>query len=199
MLDTSVGAVLCGLDTSLNYTKLSKAFQYLTRNEGCLFLATNEDRYGNVLFQPHDTHGRRILRSTYPAGAGVLPGAGSISAPLRYALKRDPTSIGKPNKTMLDCIRAKSVIAISMCCPNLPYFRSKHFLCFQRHPFDPARTMMVGDRLDTDIQFGKNGGLGTLLVFTGVTSERDLVGLKPDAVPDFVTQSLGDLAVLSGS
>jgi len=59
--------------------------------------------------------------------------------------------------------------------------------------------MMVGDRLDTDIQFGKNGGLGTLLVFTGVTSERDLVGLKPDAVPDFVTQSLGDLAVLSGS
>ena len=26
---------------------------------------------------------------------------------------------------------------------------------------------MIGDRLDTDIQFGKNGGLSTLLVLTG--------------------------------
>lgn len=42
-LDPSVGAVLCGLDTSVNYTKYSKAFQYLTRNKDCLFLATNED------------------------------------------------------------------------------------------------------------------------------------------------------------
>lgn len=27
---------------------------------------------------------------------------------------------------------------------------------------------MVGDRLDTDIAFGKNGGLSTLLVMTGM-------------------------------
>ena len=26
---------------------------------------------------------------------------------------------------------------------------------------------MVGDRLNTDIEFGKNGGLATLLVLTG--------------------------------
>ncbi|KAJ7218776.1 hypothetical protein C8J57DRAFT_1254771 [Mycena rebaudengoi] len=71
-LDPDVAAVLCGLDTNINYTKLSKAFQYLTRNPGCAFLATNED-------------------STYPAGDGLLPGAGSISAPLRYAVGKDPT------------------------------------------------------------------------------------------------------------
>jgi 4-nitrophenyl phosphatase len=90
-LDPSVGAVLCGLDTKINYTKLSKAFQYLTNNPGCQFLVTNED-------------------STYPSAGGLLPGAGSISAPLRYALGRDPISIGKPASTMLDCIKAKQVL-----------------------------------------------------------------------------------------
>jgi ribonucleotide monophosphatase NagD (HAD superfamily) len=29
---------------------------------------------------------------------------------------------------------------------------------------------MIGDRLDTDIQFGKNGGVSTLLVLTGSAS-----------------------------
>lgn len=92
ILDPSVAVVLCGLDTSINYTKLSKAFQYLTRNEGCVFLATNED-------------------STFPDSSGLLPGAGSLSAPLRFALGIDPLSTGKPSKTMLDCVRAKSVMS----------------------------------------------------------------------------------------
>ena len=83
-----MGAVLCGLDTSINYTKLSKAFNYLLRNDGCHFLVTNED-------------------STYPTAHGLLPGAGSVSAPLRFALGRDPLSIGKPAGTMLECIKAK--------------------------------------------------------------------------------------------
>ncbi|KAJ6625088.1 HAD-like domain-containing protein [Mycena sp. CBHHK59/15] len=153
-LDTDVAAVLCGLDTNINYTKLSKAFQYLTRNPGCAFLATNED-------------------STYPAADGLLPGAGAISAPLRYALGKDPVSIGKPASTMLDCIMAKV-------------------------NFDPKRTIMVGDRLNTDILFGQNGGLSTLLVLTGITTEADITG--PNAsniVPDFVTQSIGDLRAVS--
>jgi len=153
-LDPSVGAVLCGLDTAINYTKLSKAMQYLTRNPGCLFLATNED-------------------PTYPVSAGYLPGAGAVSAPLRYALRRDPISIGKPNATMLDCIKAK-------------------------HDFDPSRTIMIGDRLDTDILFGKRGGVSTLLVLTGVTTERDISSPSPIAVPDYILQSLGDLTLLTG-
>lgn len=56
---------------------------------------------------------------------------------------------------------------------------------------------MVGDRLNTDIQFGKNGGLATLLVLTGITKEAEITG--PNAsptVPDYVTRSIGDLRVL---
>ncbi|KAF8337033.1 2-phosphoglycolate phosphatase [Cantharellus anzutake] len=153
--DPTVGAVLCGLDTKINYTKLAKAQQYLTLNPGCLFLATNED-------------------PTFPVNGGYLPGAGSISAPLRYMLKRDPTAIGKPNSTMLDCVKAK-------------------------HDFDPQRTIMVGDRLDTDILFGIRGGVSTLLVLTGVTTESDITGPGASPItPDFVTQSLGDLVALIG-
>lgn len=151
-LDPSVAVVLCGLDGSINYTKISKAFQYLTRNEGCLFLATNED-------------------STYPDSAGTLPGAGSVSAPLRFALGRNPLCTGKPSKTMLDCIQAK-------------------------HNFDPSRTIMVGDRLNTDILFGQEGGVSTLLVLTGITKLAEITGPSAsNIVPEYVTGSLGDLVV----
>lgn len=89
VLDEDVAAVLCGYDSNITYTKLSKAFQYLTRNLGCQFLVTNED-------------------TTYPNAYGVLPGGGALSAPLRYALGKDPLCIGKPSTIMLDCIRVKS-------------------------------------------------------------------------------------------
>ncbi|TFK32407.1 HAD-like domain-containing protein [Crucibulum laeve] len=152
-LDPDIAAVVCGLDTGVNYTKLSKAFQYLTRNSGCHFIATNED-------------------STYPSANGLLPGAGAISAPLRYALGRDPVCTGKPASTMLDCVKAKV-------------------------NFDPKRTIMIGDRLNTDILFGQNGGLATLLVLTGITQEAEITGPNPSPiVPDFVTETLGDLRIV---
>ncbi|KXN83812.1 4-nitrophenylphosphatase [Leucoagaricus sp. SymC.cos] len=155
-LDPDVAAVVCGLDTQINYTKLSKAFQFLTRNPDCLFIATNED-------------------STYPSANGLLPGAGSISAPLRFALGRDPVCTGKPVSTMLDCVKAKV-------------------------NFNPKRTIMVGDRLNTDILFGQNGGLATLLVMTGITTEGNITG--PNAspiVPNFVTESIGDFRVVENA
>jgi len=137
---------------SVNYSKLSKAFQYLTRIPGCHFIVTNED-------------------STYPVPGGLLIGGGAVSAPLRYAV-RDPICTGKPSKTMLDCIKAKV-------------------------NFDPKKTIMVGDRLSTDILFGKNGGLSTLLVLTGITTEQEISGPHASLiVPDFITQALGDFRAL---
>ena len=72
---------------------------------------------------------------------------------------------------------------------------------------------MVGDRLNTDILFGQNGGLTTLLVLTGsfmlprirdtlillvlrlgITHEEELS--SSPIVPNYVTQALGDFRIV---
>ena len=58
---------------------------------------------------------------------------------------------------------------------------------------DKAEICMVGDRLDTDILFGKNGGLRTMLVLTGVTSEDRLLDESNSIQPDLYTEGLKDL------
>ncbi|KAJ1036554.1 hypothetical protein NDA13_000086 [Ustilago tritici] len=105
--------------------------------------------------------------STFPAKGGPWPGAGSLSAPLVFSTKRTPTIVGKPHKPMLDCIIA-----------------TKHF--------DPKRAIMVGDRLDTDIEFAKQGGIASLLVLTGISSLDEIQGVGAKTVPDYVVDSLGD-------
>ncbi|KAL1405473.1 hypothetical protein Q8F55_009105 [Vanrija albida] len=155
--DPTIGAVLCGFDSGINYKKLGKAFSYLRDDPNVHFLLTNQDK----VFPTHGT---------------FYPGSGSLSAPLVFALqgKREPTIIGKPNKPMMDAIIAE-------------------------HQFDPARALMVGDNLLTDIAFGNNSGLRTLLVMGGVTHKDQIYGDKPsDILPTFVVESLGDLAVLDG-
>ncbi len=56
---------------------------------------------------------------------------------------------------------------------------------------DGQRCLMIGDRLETDIQLGKNTGLQTALVLTGVSNKEDIqtTGIKPD----YVFKTLGDL------
>jgi 4-nitrophenyl phosphatase len=67
-----------------------------------------------------------------------------------------------------------------------------------RHQFDPARALMVGDNLSTDIEFGLNSGVRTLLVMGGVTKREQVFGDSPDkTVPDFVMESFGNFAQLA--
>ncbi|KAK2748357.1 hypothetical protein FQN57_001015 [Myotisia sp. PD_48] len=91
------------------------------------------------------------IDSTLPNAGALFPGAGSISAPLITMLGVSPVSLGKPSQAMMDAIEGK----------------------FQ---FDRKKTCMVGDRVDTDIRFGIEGGLGgTLAVLTGVTTRDEFV------------------------
>jgi len=107
--------------------------------------------------------------STLPNSKALFPGAGSISAPLIKMTGRDPTALGKPSQAMMDAIEGKFKL-------------------------DRARTCMIGDRLNTDIQFGIEGGLGgTLAVLTGVSKKEEFLSGGAKIVPTAYVDQLGDL------
>jgi 4-nitrophenyl phosphatase len=109
------------------------------------------------------------IDSTLPNSGSLFPGAGSIAAPLVRATGTEPVSLGKPSSAMMDAIEGK----------------------FQ---LDRARTCMVGDRLNTDIQFGIDGGLGgTLAVLTGVNKKEDWEVEGAKVVPAYYVDRLSDL------
>ena len=54
-----------------------------------------------------------------------------------------------------------------------------------------AETLVVGDRLETDILGAQNSGCRSALVLSGVTDERELANWTP--APDIVTSDLEDL------
>lgn len=110
--------------------------------------------------------------STVIVSGGVCPGEGAMASILmgaRKDLQRQHVIVGKPHKTMYDEVRA----ALS---------------------FDPKRTLFIGDRLETDIMFGINGGIDTMLVLTGASKARDLVGLPTEREPTYVGESVGAMA-----
>ena len=59
--------------------------------------------------------------------------------------------------------------------------------------FDPKRAIMVGDRLNTDIEFAKAGGIASMLVLTGISKRDEIEGPDAKTVPDYLINSLGDL------
>jgi arabinose operon protein AraL len=56
---------------------------------------------------------------------------------------------------------------------------------------DPADCLLVGDRLETDIEMGERAGMTTALVLTGVTDEADLDAGTVE--PDYVLDSLAEI------
>jgi HAD superfamily hydrolase (TIGR01450 family) len=88
------------------------------------------------------------LDATVPSPRGPLPGNGSLVAALRHATGRTPAATGKPDPAM----HAESVE------------RSQ-----ARNP------IVVGDRLDTDIEGARRADCDSLLVFSGVTDPAALL------------------------
>lgn len=103
---------------------------------------------------------------TFPSEIGILPGAGSILAALEAASETEPVVIGKPE-------------------PHL--FRA----ALSRLGTPPEVTAVVGDRLETDILGGRNAGLTTILVLTGVTTSKDLA--QATIIPDWTFDNLDGL------
>ncbi|MDR0488702.1 MAG: HAD-IIA family hydrolase [Propionibacteriaceae bacterium] len=87
--------------------------------------------------------------TTGPSMDGILPATGAVAAMITAATNRTPYVVGKPNPMM---------------------FRS----AMNQIEAHSETTVMIGDRMDTDIIAGMEAGLTTVLVLTGVTSEADI-------------------------
>ncbi|XP_008580247.1 PREDICTED: phosphoglycolate phosphatase, partial [Galeopterus variegatus] len=102
-------------------------------------------------------------------------GTGCLVRAVEMAAQRQADIIGKPSRFIFDCVS-------------------------REYGLDPERTVMVGDRLDTDILLGATCGLKTVLTLTGVSTlgdvrsnqESDCVA-KKKMVPDFYVDSIADL------
>jgi 4-nitrophenyl phosphatase len=100
---------------------------------------------------------------SYPTERGLAPGNGVIIHALQLTTGKDPIVVGKPE----------------------PYL----FLqAFDQLGTKPNHTLVVGDRLTTDILGGINAGALTALLLTGVTSIEDLE--TSSIQPDFVFETL---------
>ena len=103
-------------------------------------------------------------------GPGLMPGAGAIVAAVEKACGVAPEIYaGKPSAFLLELLKGNHV--------------------------DMTRTLVVGDRLDTDIAFGRAGGAGaTVLTLTGVCGLEDVDAAMEDSeggvIPDHIVQSL---------
>lgn len=108
----------------------------------------------------------------FPMPDCVVPGTGAIVNAVTTAAERQPTVMGKPNKYICDILE-------------------------KEYKVDPSRTLMIGDRLNTDILLGKNCGFHTLLVETGIHKAADFAksddATVAQCVPDVYTSKLGDL------
>ena len=51
---------------------------------------------------------------------------------------------------------------------------------------------MVGDRLDTDILFGKHGGFKTCLVESGCHQMEDIMNAEKHKQPDYIISSVAE-------
>jgi NagD protein len=87
--------------------------------------------------------------ATSPSAEGPLPATGSVAAMVTKATGAQPYFVGKPNPMM---------------------FRS----AMNRIQAHSESTVMVGDRMDTDVVAGIEAGLETILVLTGSTRAEDV-------------------------
>ena len=103
---------------------------------------------------------------TLPSTRGLLPGNGALVAAVRAAVDVDPLVAGKP-------------------CP--PLHREAVRRAGARKP------LVVGDRLDTDIEGANNVGCDSLLVFSGVTDLAEAAAAPTGRRPTFLGSDLTTL------
>ena len=95
-----------------------------------------------------------------PIDFGFIPDCGAICDMLTATTDRKPLYLGKPNRSVVD-------------------------LCRELSGFSAEETLVVGDRLYTDIACGINGGVDTCVLFTGEAKPEDMKDTEFPATYEF--------------
>ncbi|MER7057821.1 HAD-IIA family hydrolase [Streptomyces sp. NPDC000351] len=103
---------------------------------------------------------------TIPGARGIAPGNGAAVEVVRIATGADPQVAGKP----LPPMHRETILRTGA-----------------------QRPLVVGDRLDTDIEGAFNGEVDSLLVLTGVTDGAQLLAAPPRHRPTYVDADLRGL------
>lgn len=101
-----------------------------------------------------------------PTWYGYVPDCGSVCEMLFRATGRRPRFIGKPEPAMA-------------------------LLAMERCGFSPEQTLMIGDRLYTDIACGVHAGIDTALVLSGESTLADIPN-SPEK-PTFIFDNIRDI------
>lgn len=101
-----------------------------------------------------------------PTEYGYVPDCGSVAQMLFNATKRKPKFIGKPEATMVE-------------------------LAVEKSGFAKEQTVLLGDRLYTDIASGHNAGIDTMLMLSGESTLDDLKEF--DFTPTFIYKNVREL------
>ncbi|MBR1476471.1 MAG: HAD-IIA family hydrolase [Lachnospiraceae bacterium] len=88
-----------------------------------------------------------------PAPFGFIPDCGSICDMLTSTTDKKPEYLGKPNPEMVK-------------------------ICEELSGFSPKETLVVGDRLYTDIAVGINAGVSTCVLYTGEATPKDVASTE---------------------
>lgn len=128
-----------------------------------------------IAFEALSVYRRAILVSTNPDRFCPLPGgfgdpdAAAVTAAIEASTGLVAVAqMGKPSSFMFETISALTGI-------------------------DPATTLVVGDRLTTDIAMGVNAGTSTALVLTGESTLDDVDRAEPEGRPTYIVESVDDL------
>jgi 4-nitrophenyl phosphatase len=176
--ELDIAAVVIGFDFCYNLTMLALVTMVLQRHE-------RVQGQSKALFIATNDDPTISLGEL----GWTLPGCGTIVSPVKVASDREPdVTVGKPSKALFDLL-----------------IRDERE---RGHDVKPEQCLMVGDRLTTDIYFGRRAGARTLFVLSGIEQESDVPSEEAAAkhqdtallVPHYVADSLADaMALLSAT
>jgi NagD protein len=132
-------------------------------------LAYNFEMIKKAIRLIHDDGARFIATnpdSSGPSEDGLVPACGAMASLIEKASGISPIFIGKPNPLMMRTA--------------LNYLN-----------VHSENTIMIGDRMDTDMIAGINSGMDTILVLSGVTKKEDIE--KYPYLPTYVKDSVSDI------